>query len=58
MENADEKDLEDEDVDEKRGVHEDIENGFVDPNYLDCEWEYINDYYVDYDALSALIKMT
>ena len=58
MENADENNLEDDDVDEKRGVHDDIEDGFVDPNYLDCEWEKINDYNADYYALSALIKMT
>ena len=30
--NAEETDLE-EDVDEKRGVHEDVENSFVDPDY-------------------------
>ena len=39
MENAEEKDLEDEDVDEKCGVHEDIEDSFVDPDYLDDELE-------------------
>ena len=44
MKNAEETDLED-DVDEKRGVHEDVEVGFVDPYYMDNEWELINDYY-------------
>ena len=26
-------------VDEKCGVHEDVESGFVDPDYMDNEWE-------------------
>ena len=39
MENADENDLEDEDVVKWGGVHEDVEDDFVDPHYLDDEWE-------------------
>ena len=39
MENAEENDLDDEDIDKKYGVHEDVEGGFVDPNYLYDEWQ-------------------
>ena len=39
MENAEENYSDDEDVDEKCGVHEDVYGGFVDPDYLDDEWE-------------------
>ena len=38
-------------------MHEDVEDGFVDLDNLDDEWKYVN-YYEDYYALSALIKMT
>ena len=34
------------------------EGGFVDPDCMDGEWEWINDYYKDYYVLSALIKMS
>ena len=39
MEIVEENDLEDEDGDEKCGVHEDVEGGLVDSAYLDGEWE-------------------
>ena len=39
MENIEEKLLEDEDVDEKLGIYEDVVGGFVDPDYMDAEWE-------------------
>ena len=34
MGNAEETDLEDEDVDDKRGMHDDVDGGFVNPDYL------------------------
>ena len=45
-----------EDVDENRGVHEDVYSCFVDTDYMDDEWEY--GYYEDYYVISALLKMS
>ena len=58
MENAEENYMVDKRMTMQRGGQEDVKGGFVDPDYLDDEWDQINYYYEYHYMLSALINMT